>query len=202
MHKNEAPPPAGGQKHDAGPAHPRDGESLRDLVARWVMEREDMIRAIARRRLTGQTRAVFDSEDVFATVLKRMDELAARGVLRVDSARELTALLTQIVRNSAANKSRLIERSRRLIREDGDYAVALLARLQRCQDDDEATLIVCRMMSWLDTPEARQILGLRLRGMTHGAIAQAMDSTDTAIRKRWESIRVVLMQRIEQGELG
>lgn len=200
MHKNEAGSAADLLQDVPGDAD--DRATLRDHVARWVMDREGMIRAIARRGLTGRTRAVYDSEDVFATVLKRMDELAARGVLRVESPRELTALLTRIVRNSAANKSRLIERSRRLISEDGDYATALLARLQRCRDDDEATLIVCRMMSWLDTPESRQILGLRLRGMTHAAIAQALGSTDTAIRKRWESIRRVLMVRIERGELG
>lgn len=182
------------------PALP-DRSAVRDWVAHWVIAHEGMIRRIARDRLTTSARAVYDSEDVFATVLKRMDDLASRGALRLDSSHELTALLATIVRRSAANKSRLIERSRRLAREDGEYATLLLARLENCEDDDEATLVVCRMMSWLDGAENRQILGLRLRGLTHSAVAQALGMNATAVRQRWVTIKRTLMERMERGEL-
>jgi len=92
-------------------------------------------------------------------------------------------------------------RSRRLETEDGEYARRLVGRLQRCEDDDEAAMIICRMMTWLPSQEARQILGLRLRGMTHGAIGQALGINEAAVRKRWQSIRATLMERISRGDL-
>lgn len=200
MHNSEASPPD--TCHDTTSALSSDlQDGMRDWVAKWVMARQDMIRHLARQRLARTTRTLFDSEDIFSTVLTRMDGLAARGVLRVESTAEMTALVKTIVANSAANKSRLIARSRRLEEEDGAYARHLMGRLQRCLDDDEATLVVCRMMSWLDSQESRQILGLRLRGMTHGAIGQALGLSEVAVRKRWQSIRAMLMERISLGEL-
>ena len=166
------------------------------------MARRDLIRSLARQRLNGTTRAVFDSEDIFSTVLGRMDALAARGVLRIDSQAELNALLARIVANSTANKVRLIERSRSLVAEDGVYASLLVGRLLRCADDDEATLILCRMVSWLESPENRQILTLRLRGMTHAATAQALNLSHAAVRQRWQTIRATLQRRIARGDLG
>lgn len=200
MHNSEASAPD--TSHDKASATSSDLQGgMRDWVADWVMARQDMIRHLARQRLARNTRTLFDSEDIFSTVLTRMDGLAARGVLRVESPAEMTALVKTIVANSTANKARLIARSRRLEAEDGDYARHLLGRLQRCIDDDEATLVVCRMMAWLDSQEARQILGLRLRGMTHGAIGQALGMNEAAVRKRWQAIRATLMERIGLGEL-
>lgn len=200
MHNSEAS--SRDARHDMPSAElPNPDGGLRDWVADWVMARQDMIRHLARQRLARTTRTLFDSEDIFSTVLTRMDGLAARGVLRVESTAELTALVKTIVANSTANKSRLIARSRRLEEEDGAYARHLLGRLQKCLDDDEATLIVCRMMAWLDSQEARQILGLRLRGMTHAAIGQALGMSDVAVRKQWQTIRARLLERIERGDL-
>src|SRR5207247_1975659 len=100
--------------------------TIRTAIAEYVLEHRDKIRAIARRKLTATTRRVFDSEEVISSVLRRLDVMAERGSLRPRSETELWALIEAIARNTAVSKTRLIERTTRMLREDGAYALALL----------------------------------------------------------------------------
>lgn len=178
-----------------------DARAQRQAIAAWVLDNQDQIRAIARRKLTRSTRSVFDSEDILSSVLRRLDGMAQRGRLQPRNEDELWALVAAIARNTALSKTQLIERVRARVSEDGPYAQEVLRRLNACADDDEATLLVHRMMHTLKQGPDRQILAMMLRGASHRAIAAFLGTTEAASRQRWKRIRDELCERFREGAL-
>jgi hypothetical protein len=186
----------------AGAAAGGDESSLRRAVARFVLEHGDQIRALARRKLSGPARTVYDSEDVLSSVLRRMDNLARLGRLRSDSEAELMALIATIAANAALSKTKLLERARAQLAEDGAYARELLSRLDGCGDDDEATLLVLRIEASIKDQTDRQVFSLMLKGASHKAIGDLLGFSADASKQRWMKIRRELVERFSRGELN
>jgi hypothetical protein len=173
-------------------ATPEDAE--RQSVAQFIMSRERQIRAIARGRLSQGTRSVFDSEDVFSSVLRRVDNLARRGKLRLGCEAELWGFIKVIATNTAISKTRLIECSRNWLTEEPDYAYYLVQALNACEDDDEANWVIYRMAASLERAD-RQLFFLRLRGAGHKAIAGVLRIDEEAARQRWSRVCRGLRER-------
>lgn len=182
------------------PESPLAGDAARHLVAAFLLRNRDQIRAIARARLSPNIRSVYDSEDVFSSVLRRIDDLARRGVLRPANESELWALIHAIARNTALKKTLLLERARILVTEDPRYGYELMERLNRCRDDDEATLLVYRLMLALNDPIDRQIFALYLRGASHRAIGAFLGIKEETSRQRWVRLRDGLRDRFAEGQ--
>lgn len=174
----------------------------RETVAAWALAHQREIRALARKRLTQKTRSVYDSEDVFSSVLRRLDGLAAGGALRPVCEAELWALVKQIALNTAVSKTRLIERAKSLLTEDGPLAYEVVRRLNACNGDDEAALLIHRMFEALETSAERQILGLLMRGASHRVVAQLLGISEEASRQRWMAIRRRLLAWCRSGEIN
>jgi DNA-directed RNA polymerase specialized sigma24 family protein len=172
----------------------------REAVARYLLAHKDRIRAVARRKLTSKTRAVFDSEEVLSSVLRRVDGLVLEGKLCPRSEAELWGFVDAITRNNAVSRTRLIERARVMLTDEEPYAYELLKRLNAYTTDDEATLLIYRMMSCLQN-EDRHILSLHLRGASHKAIADLLKTSEAACRQRWMRIRHELHDRFARGVL-
>lgn len=168
-----------------GPASFPEKDLSREDVARFVLRHESTIRQIARRKLTQATKAVFDSEDVMASVLRRMDKLAHDGALRPRSEGELWALIRTIASNTAVSRTRMMERARILLTEDGSYAYDFVQRLNACSTDDEAHLLVLRMAGSFSSERSRHIFLMRVRGASHAAIAALLNITDGSCRQQW-----------------
>lgn len=173
----------------------------REAIANYLIEHKERIRAVARRKLSASARTVFDSEDVFSSVLRRVDTMVEAGTLRPRSVAELWALIDAITRNNALNRTRLIERARALLAEEGPYAQALLDRLCRFQSDDEATILLYRMMACLTDETDRQVLSLRLKGASHRAAGTLLGLSEEATRQRWRGIRTLLQDKFSEGVL-
>jgi DNA-directed RNA polymerase specialized sigma24 family protein len=180
-----------------------DGDPLRvrQAVAQFAIDNSAKIRAIARRKLTKVTRTVHDSEDVLSSVLRRLDTMAEGGNLRPRSEQELWGLITVIARNCAVSRTRLIERAKELLTEDGPLAYEVMRRLNACRGDEEATILLRRMMAALPESQDRQIFDLQFRGATHGAIAGLLGISPDACRHRWMAIRRKLAEWFAQGGL-
>lgn len=160
-----------------------------------MLARQERVRALARTRLTGGTRAVFDSEDVLSSVVRRLDSLVERGRLRVTSEDELWALITTIVLNDATSKSRLMERARAMSLDDQEFAQMLLRRAAACKQDEDADALVLQMAGSISGGDERQMLLLRLRGASHRAIAGALGISEVAARQRWSQLVRSLVER-------
>lgn len=187
---------------DADPSPwPIPGPALRERLAAYVLAHQSQIRAMARRNLTSDTRTVCDSEDILSSVLRRLDEMANDGVLRPRSERELWALIRTIARNTAVSRTRLIEHARQRLTEDGPYAYELLQRLNTYRSDEEATLLVHRMLASVQDRTNRQVLALMLRGASHRAIGAFLEISEDASRQRWMAVRREIAAKFGRGEL-
>ena len=71
-----------------------------------------------------------------------------------------------------------MQRASSRLAEDGPYALALVARLKSYTTDDEATLLLYRMMFCLKNEIDRQLLNLLLRGAGHRAIGSMLGITE------------------------
>jgi DNA-directed RNA polymerase specialized sigma24 family protein len=192
-----AAPPGGSGGED--PIFRAGQKPVRQALAEFVLKNQERVRAVARRKLSPRTRAACDSEDVLSSVLRRLDDMARRGVFQPRSEPELWALIKSIARNTALSRTRLIEGMRNRLTEDGPYAYEVLKRLNACETDDEATLLVYRMMMSLKDATDRQIMGLLFRGARHKAIATLLGISEEASRQRWLVIRRDLSGRFESG---
>lgn len=119
----------------------------RAAVGAYLLNNADRIRAVARRKLSPRAKHVYDSEEILSSVLRRVDTIVMAGELRPRSEAELWALIDTIAKHNAINRTRLIERARNLLTEDGPYVYELLKRLNAYSSDDEATMLVYRMMA-------------------------------------------------------
>lgn len=161
----------------------------REALAEFLESRKDKIRGVARSKLAQVARSLFDSEDVFASVSRAMDELAAAGKLRPHNEHELWALTATMARNNAISKVRLASRAKALVAEDGVYARTLLARAEECRCDGDAAVLCLRLMVSLESPDDRRLFALRLRGASHRVAAGVLGINEESCRQRWQGIR-------------
>ena len=123
------------------------------------------------------------------------ESLAAAGQVRAESEAQLWALIRGIAENVLLQRLRLIDSTSCRSGEDSDFWAMVSADLRRTADDNEAFVLIFRMLAWLTDNEERQIFSLRLRGVSHKVIAQQLGcSTDTA-RQRWSTIMSALRAR-------
>jgi hypothetical protein len=183
----------------AGERDAKGDSPARAALARFVLENEAKVRAIARRKLPGD-RGVFDSEDVVSSVLRRLDTMAHTGVFAPRSREELWGLIKAIASRTAVDRRRLIERGRNFLTEDGPYAYELLKRLNACPTDDDALMLVLRIMMSIKNQTDRQVFALLHRGASHRAIASALRlPSEEASRQRWSALRRELAARFAEG---
>ncbi len=173
---------------------------VRPMLARFVLEHRDEVRAIARSQLRMTTRSVYDSDEIVSTVLRRLDRFVQEGRFSPTSGKDVWTLVSAVTHNTAVSKVRLMERARALVREDGVYATMLVERLNRCQGDDEAASLVTRIMLLIPSEKDRQIVSLRLRGTTHKVTAQLLGLQEAAVRKRWSDTMAYLYSCVKQWE--
>lgn len=185
----------------AGERDERGDSPARQALAEFVLQHRERIRAIARQKLPGGARSVFDSEEVVSSVLRRLDGMASRGTLAPRSPAELWGLITAIATNAAVDRRRLIERARSHLAEDGPYAYELLKRLNACESDDDATMLLLRMMMSIKNSTDRHVFMMLHRGASHRAIATALGISEAASRKRWSVLRQELAERFREGHL-
>ena len=151
-------------------------------------------------------RAVTEPPAIVLLLADPAREQALRSLLRslfgmTRSEAELWALIEAIARNTAVSRTRLIERMQNLVTEEGDYAYFLIRGLNACATDDEATLLVHRMLLSIPDASDRQITALILRGAAHRAIAGLLGITEEHSRQRWKRVREDLVARFKGGLL-
>lgn len=174
----------------------------REGVAKFVEEREQAIRKLARAKLAQSARSLFDSEDVYSSVARALDEMAASGKLQPSSEYELWGLIATITRNNAVSKARLAGRARSLVAEDGEYARMLQARAERCEGDGDAAVLCLQLMVSLEKSDDRKLFALRLRGASHRVAAGVLGINEESCRQRWKVISDQLAQAFKEHVHG
>lgn len=181
-------------------ADPRVGTWLtlnRDELAAFVSAQGPLLLRRIRRKLSPSARDLFDSQDVFSTMLRRVDKLAAQGRLRAESEAQLVALLTAIVDHAVIDRARISERKKRVERRAAQSARA--DRKSVVPEDSLATHSQLDVLNQLITdPADRELLRLRLQGASFSNISEATGKPEGTLRWRWGRLGRYLRDHVEQ----
>lgn len=175
----------------------------RAAAAEFIQRYGPLIRRRVRGKLSPSARRVFDSQEILATVARRFDAFVAGHRLTTGDEAGVMALVLRMAETAVIDKSRVLQRSRRLEAEDGPFVYALRQRMENAdaRNADGATQELARLFELVPTPAERELLTLRLHGLSHGSIAWMLGiSTDTA-RQRWQALRDYLRSQWERGAL-
>ena len=163
----------------------------REAMAQFVMRIEPLVRRRISGKLGARMRRVFDSHDIFSTVVRRVDQYVANHEIRATSEAQLTALVLEVANKAVIDKVRMIKR---LEETEKDPRVYELLRRSTTVDHDpirSERLLERVFSSNLDNRDS-QILWLWLSGTELRVIAEMFDMTPEAIRQRWARLRAAL----------
>lgn len=172
-----------------------DGQGGRERIARFIIDNE----AALRRRIGAEVRGspAVDPDDVFSTMLRRVDHAAANGSFRMRSAAEAWCFVGQVLRRAA---QRHRQRAARLA-----DAIASMATQRRPEaeeppeQDDRLQLAALMRELERSRPQDAQLIQLRLRGQRWREIAGHTGVSEEALRQRWSTLLARLRERMRPG---
>lgn len=174
----------------------------REAGALFISRYGGRIRRRVRGKLSPAMRRLFDSQEILATVARRLDALVANGEIRAVSDGEVWELVFTIVDHSLVDKARVYQGLRAKEGEDSGLAELFLSRMraaERSRQDGPEVEIDKALRSLGDRVD-RQILSLWLMGRDTSCIAAAVEMEPATVRKRWERIRGQLKAAYLSGE--
>jgi RNA polymerase sigma-70 factor (ECF subfamily) len=158
-----------------------DPDAAADLVRRY----EPAIRRVVRVRLGGRVGALFDSMDVCQSVLGSFFLRAAAGQYAIDSPADLIKLLTVMARNKLAFQVRKQRAKKRDV--SRDVAAEAVAEPAAPATSPSGQLAARELLGELNrrlSPEERELVELRTEGHDWAAIADRLNGTAEALRKK------------------
>lgn len=163
----------------------------REAGAEFISRYGGRIRRRVRGKLSPAMRRLFDSQEILATVARRLDVLVANGQIQAVSDGQVWSLVFTIVDHSLVEKARVYRGLRAKEGEDSGLAERILDRLRAAERyrEDGPELEIDRALRSLGDRVDRQILSLWLMGRDSSSIAVAIDMAPATVRKRWERIR-------------
>lgn len=172
------------------------GEQARTAAAIFLKRHEGAIRRRLRRKIAAATSRIFDSEDLFSTVARRIDQEVEQQRLSTLNEQQLWGLINRIAENCLTDVARA-ERPRRAARR-GPLRFDM-HRLRRDAQDKQGTAggdVLDKARQAIPRNDDRQLLGLWLLGAPFAGIAAALGLTETGARKRWERLRRSLREQL------
>lgn len=173
----------------------------RGAAAEFIERYGPLIRRRVRGKLSLAARRVFDSQEILATVARRFDAFVAGHRLTAEDEAGVMALVLRMAEAAVIDKSLVMRRSRRLEAEDGPFVHALRQRMETAEtrSAEGATRELARLFEMARTPADRELLTLRLHGLSHGSIGWLLGITQEAVKQRWRSLRDHLRTQWERG---
>ncbi|MEO1584204.1 MAG: hypothetical protein AAFR96_06490 [Planctomycetota bacterium] len=157
------------------------------------MELAPLIRRRVRDRLSMRAQRLFDSVDVFSTVLRRVDRMLVRGDMRATTDAQLISLVLTIAENAVVDRHRVLDRVSRLESVDGPWVAMLRLRLENAAADRSSQIIESLFQACSSESERLQ-LSLRLNGVSHSMAAPLLGVSAQASRQRWVALKAKLMR--------
>lgn len=160
----------------------------RSAAAVVVIRYGPMFRQRIRRKLSRAVRTLFDSEDVVASVARRLDQGIADGRVHIADGEHLLALIQRMIQTTVVDKSRIASRLRVVEGPDSEWARVYRRRAEKRDELLGDETLECAIRS-LDGQSEQLQLSLWLRGEPHQVAADRLGISAALARKRWENIR-------------
>jgi hypothetical protein len=161
------------------------GGSARAAAATLLIRHQALIRRRLRRKLSASARRMFDSEDLFSTVARRIDVELEQQRLAALTEQQFWALIQRIGENCVSDVSRS-DRTWQSVRRE-------LVRDRRAAGPPEPQAPrleeAQKYIRWAATTEEdRQVVALKRLGAPYAAIGHILGLTEQAVRKRWHRL--------------
>ena len=169
----------------------------RGAAAVFVTRYGSQIRRRIRGKLSPAMRRIYDSQEILSTLGRRLDQFVRSGKLEAANEQQLWALVFRMANNAVIDKARVFRRLQQVEDEDGVFAQELSRHLRQALHTrtEGVDIEVDRALNVLPDRTDREILSLWLVGTHHTAIAEHLDLSATAVRKRWQKIKWKLRRR-------
>lgn len=167
------------------------GESsvlARDEIAQVLADHQADLRRVARLRLSTSMVRLFDSADVFSTIMRRVDELAASGEVRFDSSNAVLAFARSMVKNTIIDKHRIVKRIERAESDEFSHLRGFQGVVESGSSADAESAIE-KVMGHIQCPQNKFILWTWLAGFSQQQTADLLGMSVDALRHRWLRIR-------------
>jgi DNA-directed RNA polymerase specialized sigma24 family protein len=192
------PPPPGGPRDRAQSGSLRRSVSSdllerirlgdRQAAAEFVSRTAPLIRRRFRGKIARSLRTLFDSDDLLATISRRLDDLVRRKELIATSEAQLWALLARIATISVSEHARRDLRGSR--GNPGSPSVSELPFASETKPDPALIEpLLERCLAELEAEIDQRTLRMRMEDRTHAQIAASEGVTVETARKRWQRIR-------------
>ena len=169
----------------------------RTHAAQLVEQQRATLLSRIHRLLGNDARRMTDTDDILSTALRRIDHAIEQGSLDAQSKRQFYAFVHGVIERTIlekARKSRGITARERIAQEIKDNT-SPPATEQRVVAAEELN----RIGEMITDPIDREIILLRGRDLSLAEIAQAMNMTHAAARKRWARIRTIVREYIKEN---
>jgi DNA-directed RNA polymerase specialized sigma24 family protein len=159
-------------------------KDARAAAATFLLRHQALIRRRLRHKLTASARTLFDSEDLFSTVARRIDQEVERQRLDILDERHFWALIRRIGENCITDR----------IREDAAWRQAqgplAITPSDHVNDPEvESSRGLASVAISAANQSERQMLLLWLFGAPMAAIGSVLGISEGAARKRWQRYR-------------
>lgn len=166
----------------------------REQVAQFMLANESALRRQIGREVA-QSPGV-DVDDVFSTMLRRVDYAACKGSFQMRSQPEAWGFLTQVVQR-AVQRHRM--RAARFAATVARIAEVSRPAVKPLEIDERAELVSIMNAVAKSRPQDAELIQHRLRGKKWREISAAMGISEQALRQRWSALTARLREQ-HQGE--
>ena len=174
-----------------------DEAAARELLTRYEAE----VRLVVRRQLPRLLRSRFDSLDFLQSVWGSFFRRMRTGPEKFEDPRFLVTFLAQVAKNKVIDQyRRAASRKQDMYREEplslvGSRSRELVADQDTPSEVAEANEAFDRLREWLPA-DRREILGLKLEGLSSREIAERLGLSERTVRRALEDLR----RRAEVGD--
>jgi DNA-directed RNA polymerase specialized sigma24 family protein len=167
----------------------------REAAAEFLMRNEALLRRRYRNKVGSSLRRIMDSEDLVATLSRRLDAYVASGRVQALTIDQFWTLIHRMVEHLVSDKARVLKRLKRAEADDRALAEALARRLETGPGTagDEPLSV----LPLIEDATDREIVRLWLGEIRLDLIGERLGLSAANVRKRWQRIRTALRSRLE-----
>lgn len=138
-----------------------------------------------------------DAEDLFSSIVRRIDRVAATGCLRAQSDAQLMLLALTTLNNLVLEKTRVARRLRNRA-DEGNIRESALGRVFAPEAaEEQVTAAAKRILDSLRSEEDRHLVSLKFNDVPLRTIAVLLGVSEDALRRRWSRLRREIVQKAD-----